>query len=164
MTFKCLLSLVFIPSIPLTFRGPLFAVTFLTAWAWAVRHSCSWVKLNRKLVINTSWCSVGYIHPPSLVVAPLHSHPFAFILMETNWKKNIGCYYFKLLCYILFICLLISVYISQQCASVPRGKKRELGPWSLRYSQLWAAPCDCYELNSGPLVEQFLRVATEPSL
>lgn len=53
--------------------------------------------------------------------------------------------------------MFVDVYVcaSQQCASVPRGKKTELGPWSSEYRQLWAAPCDCYELNSGPLVEQY---------
>ena len=39
----------------------------------------------------------------------------------------------------------------------------EEGIWS-HYRWLWASPCGCWELNSGPLEEQSVLLTIEPSL
>lgn len=99
---------------------------------WAVRHSCSWFKSNRKPVIYTAWYSAGCVLPLSLVVAPLHCHSFAFVPVETDWGRTVNIIALRfILLYFYFLCVYVYMCVSHECTSAP-GDRGCWIPWIWR--------------------------------
>lgn len=141
------------PVQPFDSLGTLICINFPDCWKkWAVRHSCSWFKSNRKLVIYTAWYSAGCVLPRSLVVAPLHCHSFAFVPVETDWGRTVNIIALRfILLYFYFLCVYVYVCVSHECTRAP-GDRGCWIPWIWRYAVV-SCPCDCCEPNSGLLPE-----------
>jgi hypothetical protein len=67
------------------------------------------------------------------------------------------CY--VMLCYVMYVFIyLMNMSTLSACTSAGQKKSSE------HITDGCKPPCDCWELNSGPLVEQAVLLSTEPSL